>query len=359
MKNNKVLSDKKQLLNHAECQPKIGHKNKKLDVVECMLTMIGSIVGVGFLTGAEVQDFFAKFGINSIFGLVVVGLLFYAMVLKMFTEKLQNEKCIKMQKTNENIAKNAFLNKNNIKNFLVFFNLLMISGAMISGLKHTLFNLLKYNYHIVFLCCVIFIFVLLIFGFQGLSKFNYFVIGFAIFVLFFACKQMAIAFQGSSLRMSVSCENFGAISAGCKAWNVAGIATSASVFLLELLVGKIGFVSAVFAITMAVIYVFMNIVEVQPVVEESPIVLTKKQAKCFCFVFAFVVVLMIFVLDVFLNNNAVIAENEMPMMAFFESSPVQNVVFCVGLIGALMSTLLVCLIGVKARLVAWVEHMKG
>lgn len=359
MKKSDASNHKKLLYESAECQPKTGHKNNWLDVFECMLTMVGSVVGVGFLTGAEVQDFFARFGKNSVVGIVVIAVLFFVMASKMFEEKQQSKICIKMQKRNKIITKNTFLNKNNIKNILVFFNLLMISGAMISGLKRTLFNLLKHNYCVVFLICIIFVFVLLIFGFQGLSKFNYFVIGFAIFVLFFASKHIGDCLLGFSFKTNVSCENFGAISAGCRAWNVSGIATSASVFLLEMLAGNFEFGLSVLAGVMAVIYVFMNIVEVQPVVEESPVTLTKKQAKWFCFVFAVVVAGMICVLDVFLNNNPLIAENDMPMMAFFDGSPLLGKLFCVGLVCALLSTLLVCLIGVKARLVAWMEDMKG
>lgn len=359
MKKSDASKHKKLLYESAECQPKTSHNNKWFDVFECMLTMVGSVVGVGFLTGAEVQDFFAKFGKNSVIGMAVMAVLFFAMVSKMFEEKSQSRKYIKMQNINKDIEKNTFLNKNNIKNFLVFFNLLMISGAMISGLKRTLFNLLKHNYCVVFLICVIFVFVLLIFGFQGLSKFNYFVIGFAIFVLFFACKGIGNCLLEFGAQTKVSCENFVMNFAGFGARSVAGIATLASVFLLEMLAGNFEFGLAVLAGVMAVIYVFMNIVEVQPVVEESPVMLTKKQAKWFCFVFAIIVVGMIFVLDVFLNNNQLIAENDMPMMAFFDGSPLLGKVFCVGLVCALMSTLLVCLIGVKARLIAWMEYMKG
>lgn len=358
MKKSDASNHKKLLYESEECQPKTSHNNKWFDVFEYMLTMVGSVVGVGFLTGAEVQDFFARFGKNSLIGIMVVVVLFFVMASKMFEEKQQTKKCIKMQKFDKVYAKNTFLNKNNIKNFLVFFNLLMISGAMISGLKRTLFNLLKHNYHIVFLICVIFVFVLLIFGFKGLSKFNYFVIVFAIFVLFFACKRIGDCSLGFCFKTNVSCENFVMVSAGFGARNVAGIATLASVFLLEMLAGNFEFGLSVLAGVMAVIYVFMNIVEVQPVVEESPVTLTKKQAKWFCFVFAVVVAGMICVLDVFLNNNPLIAENDMPMMAFFDGSPLLGKVFCVGLVCALLSTLLVCLIGVKARLVAWFEYIR-
>ena len=58
--------------------------------------------------------------------------------------------------------------------------------------------------------------------------------------------------------------------------------------------------------------------------------------------------LMVLILSLFLRGNRKLAEFEMPILAYFaESSTVLKTIFCFGIIFALLSTLVTCLLGVK------------
>ena len=54
----------------------------KYKTTEMMLTMFGAIAGVGFVTGVEIEDFFARFGLSFVFGIFILFVLVVVLVYK-------------------------------------------------------------------------------------------------------------------------------------------------------------------------------------------------------------------------------------------------------------------------------------
>ena len=121
--------------------------NKYIKMAEMMLTMLGAIAGVGFVTGVEIEDFFAKFGINYIFGIIVLFVLIWLLVCKILPCDNSLQIDLKMQNYSQITLKNTLLIKNHIKQMILFFNLSMMSSAMISGLRVMLVKLLKHKHY--------------------------------------------------------------------------------------------------------------------------------------------------------------------------------------------------------------------
>ena len=72
----------------------------------------------------------------------------------------------------------------------------------------------------------------------------------------------------------------------------------------------------------------------------------------FAFVFSFIITTIVLLFSLFLRSNRGLAESAMPMIAYFEnSSVISKVIFYVGMIFALTSTLITCLIGVKRHVI--------
>lgn len=279
-----------------------------------MLLMIGSVVGVGFVSGTEIEDFFARFGINLFFGIFVLFINLLLLTYKILGLNNYDANNVKMQNINKNLCKNTFLTKYQIRNFCLFFVLLMISSTMFAGLRLILFNLLNNNYHLIYLAVILFVFGVICLGVKGLAKFNCLVLAFVVFMLSVILKNLtnATAFE------------FGE-------WNVCDCSKS---------------------IVFSLIYVFMNIVEVQPIANEFELNISKRKKFAFAFVFSFIITTIVLLFSLFLRNNRGLAESAMPMLAYFEnSSVISKVIFYIGMIFALTSTLITCLIGVKRHVI--------
>lgn len=297
-------------------------KKNVFGYVELFLLMLGTMVGVGFVTGAEIYSFFAKFGVSFVFGIILFFVLSFSLTYKILTNNANNENMLKMQNLHKNISKNTILSKDNIKSFLVLFNLLMIASAMFSGLKFVIYELFKNNQILIFVLCILFVFVILIFGVKCLAKVNFAIVAFLIYVILNIVISFCVTGNGS----------------GCCAEKVANENIN------------FGFVNITLSLFFASVYVFMNIVEIEPVVNEFELEFNKKTAKIFSFVFACVMTLLLLLFCVFLNENKELATQSMPMLNFFESKGRASLfIFVVGLILCLLTTLISCLLGVKAR----------
>lgn len=301
-----------------------GNESKKnvFCYVELFLLMLGTMVGVGFVTGAEIYSFFARFGVSFVFGIILFFVLSFSLTYKILTKNANNENMLKMQNSHKNILKNTILTKSGVKSFLVFFNLLMIASAMFSGLKFVIYELFKNNQIFIFVLCILFVFVILIFGVKCLSKVNFVIVAFLIFVIL----NIVISFCVSGIGCCLLAEKH------------------ESEFL------NLGFINIILSLFFASVYVFMNIVEIEPVVKGFSLEFNKKTAKIFSFVFACVMSLILLLFCLFLNANKELATQSMPMLSFFESKGrVSLLIFVVGIILCLLTTLISCLLGVKMR----------
>ena len=281
-----------------------------------------SVVGVGFVSGAEIYEVFVRFGKFWPLGVAVFFLLMFLISFKIILNYCNSKNISKMYFENNNYVKNTFLSKFKIKSFLLFFNILLVSGAMFSGLRTLLKQLCNNNYVLIFVLCVLVIFLVLFFGVSGLQKMDYFVLVFMILLaMFFACQTF-----GENQYQILSLDN--------------------------------NFKAGLFSVFFAVLYVFMNILQIEPILSEFNISFSKRKALLLSFFFSFVLTLLLIVFVLFFNANAKIAESSMPFLSYFKSKGgALFYVFSVGLILALVSSLLAALIGLKRRFISKTSNL--
>ncbi len=291
-------------------------KNKGVFLIfKIVLLMLCSVVGVGFISGAEIYSFFVKFGKLFYFQIVILFLLLFCLVYKIFSQNLKSKNILKMNKINKNIAKNTFLTKSKIKSILVFLNLVLMSAAMFSGLFLTIKNLLNNNYYFVWIFLILLIFFVLCFGFGGLVKIDIIVGLILLFLSFWFIKNLnnveMISFENYSMKFAVE------------------------------------------AIFFVITYIFMNIVQIEPIAGEFGLNLNKKIILIVSFLFSFLFLIILFIFGKFLNGNQQFIGFEMPFFEYFKYvGGVKLIVFVLGLFLAILSSLITALVGVKQRLIS-------
>lgn len=259
------------------------------------LVAVCSFIGVGFITGAEIWFYFARFGVNLFAGIVVFAVVSFVLVYYSISPKqIQNEKFLRVKRAISALSE------------------FLIASAMVSGLLEICQDLFGRLWFIVFLlaiCVVIFIY------FKGVNSFiiyNYFVAIFVIFILiclFLFNNKNTIDF---SLNFSI----------------------------------KEMIYSAIFSL----IYIFMNIAEVRPILTKYN--QNKKQNKkiFFSLIFSLTLIFLVIMLSFVLVSNKKIVNFSMPFLLYFKNNGrVLFLVFLVGLVMCLLSTLLSCLIGVEDK----------
>ncbi len=281
-----------------------------------MILMICSVVGVGFVSGAEIYQFFARFGKFSYLGIFVFFVSLFYLTNKILKENQEIENVSKMNNFYKNNRNNTFLKKFNIKSKLMFFNVLMMASAMFSGLFHVINQLFLNNYLLVVCAAVFIIFVILIFGIKGLEKFDYFVITFIIFISVFLLvntnTQLVTEFD---FEISENIKNLP--------------------------------LSTLFAL----IYIFINIIQIQPIIAENKVNFESKNTKTFAFLFAFLMTMILTIFVKFIGSHLYLVGVQMPLLKFFKNvGGVICNVFIIGLLLALFSSLLAALVGVKNKI---------
>lgn len=300
--------------------------------ISLMLVLICSFIGAGFVSGAEIYEFFVRFKAASILGVILfffMSFLLCRKVLKISSKSQMYEKNdadsfksnfdIKMHKKCLIRAKNTFLIKNYLKKLIVFCNCFFISGAMMSGMKNLISQFYNHIYFAMFFGCVFFSFVICILGVRGLDKIDFFVIGFVALMCF----------------VFVSDNSFGLIT---------NFKPSFNTFDFDF---RLVPLSLFFSAT----YVFMNIMQFEPVVENSGIAFSKRRANIFSLVFSLLlsVPLLIFVLFLLLNPSFL--ASTMPFLEFFvQRGGFVSKIFAFGLLVCLLTTFITCLIGMKSKI---------
>lgn len=301
---------------------KMALKKSDYRVLQLFLLMLGTVVGVGFISGAEVYSFFARFERFFVFGIIGFFVLFSILTYKILTQNKLIKNDVKLQNFDNNYQNNTILRKIHIKNIFVCLNVFLIASAMLSGLKTVINQLFVNNQTIVFLVSVIFVFFVLARGVKSLAKVNYFVISFLLFVTVFLLVELG---KGSSCSANFSSGS---------------------------LLANNSFIKITLSILFSFLYIFMNIVELEPVVREFDIEFQKKQAKIFSVIFGLVLTLILVVFCLFLQFTKKYSAFAMPLLVFFEEkSLIFKLIFSVGLVVCLLTTLTSCLLGVKRRVI--------
>jgi len=261
---------------------------------------ICSFVGVGFITGAEIWFYFSRFGLCSIIGLAVFGVLIY-LVLSLSI-------CYKS-------VKNLIIEK--IKTKILLFSELAVASAMVSGLFETT-RLVFDKWWIIFYVLAILVMSLLFFSEKkSYVIYNYILLIFVIFVVI-------LLFIFNNNYLSINCSN-----------------------LTHNFTAK----NAVLACVFSCVYVFSNVAEIRPVLEYNTKNFNKKQKKFLCFILSLSLIFLafMFLLQFILNDE--LCKFSMPFLKLFKDKGGAVLwVYLIGLTMTMISTADACLIGVKNKL---------
>lgn len=285
---------------------------KGLKYINLILIMLCSVVGVGFVSGAEIYEVFVRFGDFWVLSVIVFFVLMFLLTYKIIYSQNKIQKSQKLYNLQKETIKNTFLSKIQIKSILLFVGVVLISGAMFSGLKTLLFELCDSNYGFWFVGCVFIIFFVLFVGIGGLQKMDYFVLVFLAFVCVIFCNSNGgKVFSGSAFVFGKTKSFFGSLFFGT-------------------------------------LYVFMNILQIQPIVSEFDFKLSKKTAISLSLVFSSLMTAILVLFVLFFRSHIELAECSMPFLEFFKGQGSGLFyVFCLGLVFSLVSSLLSSLLGVK------------
>lgn len=294
--------------------------NGKIDVkkyINFSILLICSIVGVGFISGAEIYQFFARFKYFWL-GTVLFGVLLFILSRKILIDTFI-KKCNIMQNFGEINAKNTNLTKNKIKSSLIFIDVLMVASAMISGLSNLLEKIFNQNKVYIFLLFIIVVYIILCVGIKGIAKLDMIVLAIA---LFFSGFMMFDLFGGNIISIKIGGDS--------------PVETNPSLWM---------------PLVFSLLYVFMNIISIQPVTKEFQGSFTKKDINIICIIFSSILTILLSIFILFLNKNAFFSKFPMPFLEYFSMCDKWiYVLYVIGLFLALSASYLSCLVGVKRGL---------
>ena len=271
----------------------------KNSLFNSILLSVCGFVGAGFVSGAEIWFYFAKYNFNMLFGLIIFGILCFILVL--YAQKTHYEN-VKLKKARYLVS---------------FVSEILIASAMISGIFYTsriLFCSLWFLVDVLSIGCLIFVFIK---GIKFQKTYNYFIAVFLIFiivVLFLFNNKTGVNylfFQENNFNL------------------------------------KNAFLSCIFA----VIYIFMNIATMRPIIESFDHKNRYKNKIMFAIILSLILILLIFMLSLFLWMNPNIVNKSMPFLLLFNNyGKLIKSLFLIGLMMCMISTSAVCFYGVCNRL---------
>lgn len=275
----------------------MNSKNKaKNNPFNTIFLAVCSFVGVGFITGAEIWFYFARFGWAMLVGLAVFAVLcFY---LSYYCQ----------------VSNNSFPKKlSTFRNASSFVCEIFVSSAMISGLSEVSKTLFGGWWVIAFLLSIIIISLLLFRGNKSFVFYNYFVAGFIVF----AIVILFLIDNNPQEKFSVN-------------------------FTL-----KNCFSSALFSF----FYAFMNIAEIKSILFENAEVYSKKQKIFVALFLSLILILLVITLSLLTFKFVRFSNDSMPFLSVIKTkSFVLTLVFATGLEMCMISTAEACLIGAKNKL---------
>lgn len=282
--------------------------------LQIILILLCSIIGVGFISGAEIFEYFAKFKCYSYVGIACVFVILFVLSLKTALQQNEPKNRKIVAKNPKNDIKIINLDKISIKNFLNVISLCIVCGAMCSGLKILAKQFFGSFYFITFFICILICFFILLFGVSGISKFDFLVLIFLFVIV------LDFIFSGKML------SNFHLADNPCNS-------------NLKLVLSS-GFLGA--------LYVFMNISQLVPIVSSFGVRFSKKQAVAFSLIFSLAVTSILFVFVEFAKLNPEIENFSMPFLSYYSvRGGAIYYIFALGLFFALLSSLLSALFGIK------------
>lgn len=276
-------------------------KNKaKNSSFNTILIAICSFVGVGFISGAEIWFYFARFGLASIFGVVIFGSLCFVLTwFCMSTSGLENMKVSKLKKKISIVGEMA------------------VASAMVSGLFETTREIFEKWWIVVFIIAIATIIILYFLEQKSFTIYNYFV---AIFIVFVIVSLFVFNnYLGVDFELNFD-KNF-------------------------------SFKTIFFASVFACFYVFSNIAELRPILEKDSKKLSKKSKFKVSLILSLLLIFLVIMLEIVLVSRKEISKFSMPfLMVFKRENKIVLFVFLMGLVMTMISTAEACLMGIKDKI---------
>ena len=290
--------------------------------INLFLLLFCSFIGVGFVSGAEVYEFFVRFKTGAIFGLtlffILVSLIIYRL-LCISKLNFNNENFDKKSIKNNNLKQNYLIKQNlsvksKIREFVFTLNVFIVASAMFSGLKCFLNEIFDIGYLKIYIISLIIVFIILLFGVKYLQYFDYIVITFIIFLTGVFIFEFNIDFNNLISNFSLN--------------------------------------EASFSMLFSSLYVFMNLFQLKPLIDLSGATFkSKKDCKIFSFLFTVLLSLILIVFIFVLNSNSGVWNNQMPFLELFKNKGgIFKIVFCLGLVISIISTQISALLGFKSKI---------
>lgn len=285
-----------------------------LKCLKLSVMMICAIVGVGFVSGAEIYQFYVRFGNFSYLGVIVFFVLIFFLTNRILKNNFSDKNISKMNNFDKNMSKNTILAKDKIKSILTFANILLVASAMFSGFFGLIKRLLNNNYLFFCFAVVLIVYFMLSFGIKFLEKLDFLVIFLLMFIGVIFFIDLASV-------------------------DVVNVNINDTQNMIQKMFSAIFFACA---------YVFMNIAQIQPILREYNIKFEKKNRLCLSLIFSVMLTLFLVLFIEFLKTKNELCLMEMPFVNYFQSKrKALFIIFIFGLIFALMSSLLSALFGVK------------
>ena len=272
-------------------------KNSPFNVI---LVAVCVFVGVGFITGAEIWFYFARFGKSMVFGMITFAVLAFLLVFYSMGEDSIFPPRIRK-----------------LKSSVLFVGELLIGSAMISGILQVTRQLFGEFWWVVFFLSILVMILVFWKGLKSTIFYNYFV---AIFIIFVIVCLFLFNNNNVGVFTTLSHENF--------SWQSA-------------------FLSSIFAC----VYIFMNISEIRPITEKFNHRNKLKNKLFFSLTFSLILILLVFTLSLFLILNKNIVSNSMPFLVLFNNKSLMiKMIFLSGLVLAMISTAVACLVGMEEKI---------
>ena len=265
-----------------------------------ILTAICSFVGVGFITGAEIWFYFARFGKTAIFGTIIFGIMTYVLLsLSISDKKTNNPKVLKL------------------KTRILIVGEMAVASAMVSGLFETTRIIFNKCWLIVFLISIFVLITLFVFEKKSYLFYNYILMIVIIFVI------VLLFLYNNNINDEILIKN------------------QQNFSIKNLL----------FSTVFACVYIFSNISELRPVLEDNTKNYSKKQKKILCILLSLCLIILAFMLEIQFFRNIGLSKFSMPFLIVFKRKGGLGLwVFLAGLVMTMISTACACLIGVKNKI---------
>ena len=261
-----------------------------LKIVAGTMSILGAIVGAGFMSGAEINQFFTRFGWAKYITFAITGAIVYVYIIKIH------------KKTQNNINLETYTNKNAT---ILPFCQLFISATMMAGLCDVLAGFGMQRWVCVFVCMSV-IFVCLVVG-----------VGFARVINVLTTLLLLLI-----LPVVYVCSN-----------NIVGESVSFSVNIETFFV----------AVFYSIFYCAMNLATSSTIIEDSAQKFDKSGVKVLGFAVSATIVCLIAVIS---KMAAKTFSQDMPLLSLVGDGAVK-IVFVVLLVFAMLSTLLSSCVGAK------------